>query len=180
LVSVSGGACTMAADYAEVAGVSLPPHPPEAVEKLKEVLPSFGATLNPLDVTGAAMGDPPMFGKTIPIVASSPDIGLIAISVIVPVVPGQGYPPALPFIGEEVAKLDKPAILVATTTRTLTDYTRSWLAKYGLPHAVTGINPMLDAVARYSGIDWILPNSRRLGVTPWRWKVSAMRWRTVG
>jgi acyl-CoA synthetase (NDP forming) len=147
-ISVSGGACTMAADYAEVAGVSLPPHPPEAVEKLKDVLPSFGATLNPLDVTGAAMGDPPMFGKTIPIVAASPDIGLIAISVIVPVVEGQGYPPALPYIGEEVAKLDKPAILVATTTRTLTDYTRSWLAKYGLPHAVTGINPMLDAVAK--------------------------------
>jgi len=138
----------MAADYAEVAGVSLPPHPPAAVEKLKDVLPSFGATLNPLDVTGAAMGDPPMFGKTIPIVAASPDIGLIAISVIVPVVEGQGYPPALPYIGEEVAKLDKPAILVATTTRTLTDYTRSWLAKYGLPHAVTGINPMLDAVAK--------------------------------
>lgn len=147
-ISVSGGACTMAADYAEVAGVSLPPHPPEAVEQLKGVLPSFGATLNPLDVTGAAMGDPPMFAKTIPIVAASPEIGLIAISVIVPVVPGQGYPPALPFIGEEVAKLDKPAILVATTTRTLTDYTRSWLAKYGLPHAVTGINPMLDAVAK--------------------------------
>jgi acyl-CoA synthetase (NDP forming) len=147
-ISVSGGACTMAADYAEVAGVPLPPHPAEAVEKLKEVLPSFGATLNPLDVTGAAMGDPPMFGKTIPIVAASPDIGLIAISVIVPVVEGQGYPPALPYIGEEVAKLDKPAILVATTTRTLTDHTRSWLAKYGLPHAVTGINPMLDAVAK--------------------------------
>jgi acyl-CoA synthetase (NDP forming) len=66
----------------------------------------------------------------------------------VPVVEGQGYPPALPYIGEEVARLDKPAILVATTTRTLTDYTRSWLAQYGLPHAVTGINPMLDAVAK--------------------------------
>jgi acyl-CoA synthetase (NDP forming) len=147
-ISVSGGACTMAADYAEAAGVALPPHSPAVIEDLRKVLPSFAATLNPLDITGVAMGDPPMFGKTIPIVASSPDIGLIGISLIVPTVEGQGFPPALPYIGEAVAALDKPAILVATTTRTLTDYTRSWLAQYRLPHIVTGINPMLDAVAR--------------------------------
>src|SRR3954469_11823115 len=54
-VSNSGASCVMAADHAEMRGIPLAQVPKE---KLKGVLPGFAALDNPIDVTGALLGNP--------------------------------------------------------------------------------------------------------------------------
>lgn len=146
VVSLSGGACTLVADGAEDLGVSLPAASPQTVARLREVLPSFASTLNPLDITGAALRDPDLFERVIPLMAQSPEIGLMAISIPVPTGAGQGLPPALQAIGRALAGMDKPALLVTTCPKALNDYSREVIAANGLPYVVTGVDPMVRAV----------------------------------
>jgi len=146
VVSLSGGACTLVADDAEEIGVGLPAASPQTAAQLREVLPSFASTLNPLDITGAALRDPDLFERVIPIMARSPQIGLMAISIPVPTGAGQGLPPALQAIGRALARLDKPAILVTTCPKALNDFSREVIAANGLPHVVTGVDHMVRAV----------------------------------
>lgn len=148
-ISISGGACTLVADGAEEAGVLVPPHPPEIVKALEAELPSFGSTLNPLDVTGAVVRDTALLERVIPIAAASPHVGLVAFNISVPVVEGQaGLPTALAAIGRAVLTLDKPTIMVLTTAKSLTEVTRNAISEHGLPHIVCGIDAMLRAVGR--------------------------------
>ncbi len=60
--SISGGGCGMFADLGESAGVPMPQFSAETRRRLAEALPSFAATLNPLDLTGAAVQDPNSMG----------------------------------------------------------------------------------------------------------------------
>ena len=148
-ISISGGACTLVADGTEDAGVFVPPHPPAIAEALAEAMPGFGSTLNPLDVTGAVVRDTALLERVIPIVAASPDVGLLAFNISVPVFEGQaGLPSALAAIGRAVKTIDKPAIMVLTTAKALTDVTRAAIEEHGLPHIVCGIDAMLRAVGK--------------------------------
>lgn len=145
-ISISGGACTLVADGCEGAGVDLPPNPPETVDALRGALSEFASTLNPLDITGAAVRDPSYFERVIPIVAASPEVGLVAINMTVPTMDGQGVPAALAAIGRAVKTLDKPAVLVATVNKALNELSRAAIAEHGLPHVVAGIDDLVRAV----------------------------------
>ena len=147
-LSISGGACTLVADGAEAAGVELPASTPETVAALREILPVYASTLNPLDITGAAIRDPDLFARVIPIIAREEGIGVVTVGMTVPNVENQGVPQILDAIGRAVATIDKPAILVSTCGKSLNDITRKSIADYGLPPIITGIDPMLRAVGK--------------------------------
>jgi len=148
-ISISGGACTLVADGAEAAGITLPAHPPATAEALAAVMPGFGSTLNPLDVTGAVVREPELLDAIIPAAAGSPDVGLVAINLTVPVVDGQaGLPGGLAAIGRQTKAIDKPIVMVLTTAKTLTDVSRQAIAEYGLPHIVCGIGDFLRAAGK--------------------------------
>lgn len=147
-ISISGGACTLIADGAEAAGVCLPTLSEEITRELQSQISDYASSLNPLDVTGAAVRDPSLMERLIPIVASAPDIGLLGINMDVPTKEGSvGLPSALHAIGRAVKSLDKPAVMITTTTKTLTDVSRSAIAEHGLPHIICGIDPALRAIA---------------------------------
>ncbi len=74
VVSISGGACGLFGDAAEQAGVPVPAFAPETVSALRGVQADYGSTLNPFDITGAAVADPSMFGMDI--ISRDPAIGL--------------------------------------------------------------------------------------------------------
>jgi acyl-CoA synthetase (NDP forming) len=155
-ISASGGACTIVADAGEAAGVHLPRFSEATVAGLSEVLPSYGATYNPLDVTGALLTQPDLYEKVVPIAAASPEIGLLAVNIIVPQMDGQGLPPAMPPLGRALTALDKPSIIATTTSRALNQYSRDFLAEHSLPHVVCGLDSMLRAVAKLAWwSEWI-------------------------
>ena len=61
MVTSSGGAAALAADRADELGLELPPFPPDVVEELRAMLPSFaagGEIANPIDLTAQSMERP--------------------------------------------------------------------------------------------------------------------------
>ena len=87
MASISGGACGMYADLAQIHGLATPAFANETQAALREVLPSFAATLNPLDVTGVAIQDPAIWAEAIAILICDPGIGLIVASTSLPNTP---------------------------------------------------------------------------------------------
>ncbi len=84
-ISNSGASCVMAADYAENRGIPLARVPSP---RLREVLPAFAAVDNPIDVTGALLGNPKLFADVLPIVGAESDADLVAVALPVA---GTGY-----------------------------------------------------------------------------------------
>ncbi|WP_144097937.1 acetate--CoA ligase family protein [Croceicoccus sediminis] len=147
-ISISGGACTLVADSAEDHGVDLPANDPATAQKLGEVLPDFAAGLNPLDITGAAIRDPDLFERVIPIMANATGIGLVAINMPVPTMDGQSVPAALAAIGRACKSIVKPVIMAQTCAKALNDTSRQSIAEYGLPHVMTGLEGTLRAIGK--------------------------------
>jgi acyl-CoA synthetase (NDP forming) len=88
VMSNSGASCVMAADYSELRGIPLAPVSPQAREKLKTVLPGFAALDNPIDVTGALLGNPQLFGAVLPVVGDDAQSDLLMVALPVA---GTGY-----------------------------------------------------------------------------------------
>jgi acetate---CoA ligase (ADP-forming) len=149
-MSISGGACTLVADAAEGWGVQLPPFDETTMRALAGVLPDFASSLNPLDVTGAAVRDPGLFERILPIVAAAPGIGLVAVGMTIPTTPGQGLPTALEAIGRALRIVDTPVVMAQTCVKALNDVSREAIESHGLPFVITGIDPMLRAVGKAS------------------------------
>ncbi len=84
-ISNSGASCVMAADYAEERRIPLAPVP---AERLRTVLPAFAAVDNPIDVTGALLGNPKLFADVLPIVGENGQGELVLIGLPVA---GTGY-----------------------------------------------------------------------------------------
>jgi acyl-CoA synthetase (NDP forming) len=84
-VSNSGASCVMAADHAESRAIPLAAVP---AEKLKAVLPAFAAVDNPIDVTGALLGNSGLLGAVLPIVGEHGQCDLLLLALPVA---GTGY-----------------------------------------------------------------------------------------
>jgi acyl-CoA synthetase (NDP forming) len=84
-ISNSGASCVMAADHAERRAVPLASVPER---RLRAVLPEFAAVGNPIDVTGALLGNPRLLADVLPIVGddAQSDLMLLALPVA-----GTGY-----------------------------------------------------------------------------------------
>jgi acyl-CoA synthetase (NDP forming) len=87
-VSNSGASCVMAADAAEELGFDLPQFTPATQEKLRKVLPAFATPANPLDVTGAILGNSGLFGAALPILGEDDACDLLMLAIPVA---GAGY-----------------------------------------------------------------------------------------
>ena len=57
MLSGSGGAAIMSADFAEITGVPMPQPQPAVVDRLKELIPPFVPARNPCDVTAGVIND---------------------------------------------------------------------------------------------------------------------------
>jgi acyl-CoA synthetase (NDP forming) len=84
-ISNSGASCVMAADYAEARDVPLAP---VAAARLRTVLPPFAAVDNPIDITGALLGNPRLFADVLPIVGEAGQSELVLVGLPVA---GTGY-----------------------------------------------------------------------------------------
>jgi len=88
VISNSGASCVMAADYSEQRAIPLAAVSPEARARLAKALPGFAALDNPIDVTGALLGNPQLLGGVLPIVGEDArsDVLMLALPVA-----GTGY-----------------------------------------------------------------------------------------
>ncbi len=87
-LSNSGASCVMAADAADELGLPLAEFPPAAREQLAAVLPGFATATNPLDVTGALLGNALLFANALPVLAAQVESELTLVALPVA---GAGY-----------------------------------------------------------------------------------------
>lgn len=87
-ISNSGATCVLAADAASARDMPLDPLSDETRRKLGEILPSFAATRNPVDLTAALLTNSRLFSEILPVIAEDPAAD--AFFVGVPVA-GAGY-----------------------------------------------------------------------------------------
>ena len=148
-ISISGGACTLVADGAEAAGVTLPEFQGDTVAALQGEIADFASSMNPLDVTGAAMRDPTLFERLIPIAASAPGVGLVVVNMGLPYAPGQAeLPGVLTAIGKAARDSDNPIVMATLSSKSLTEISRDSIRRHDLPHVVCGVDTMLRAAGR--------------------------------
>jgi acyl-CoA synthetase (NDP forming) len=86
----SGGACTLFAEAAGVAGLSLPEFTAETKKRLRRALPSFASQNNPLDVTGQAAVETDMYVGALDALAADPSVGFVAFDAFPPRLEAEG------------------------------------------------------------------------------------------
>ena len=78
-ISGSGGAGVMAADKAAAHGVAMPQPQPGTVEKLRAIVPDFGAARNPCDPTGQVINNPESFAGCCRTMLADPQYGILVV-----------------------------------------------------------------------------------------------------
>jgi acyl-CoA synthetase (NDP forming) len=153
VVSISGGACDIIADSAEVVGLPLPTLAASTQTRLAEFLPDFGALRNPLDITGAASENPPLFGDALAGIADDPAVAVLA---AVYILPTQGraerFAPRLEQIARGLRAAGDRGILVAPTSGDINPFVAGMLDQLGISHAISGVRDAVDAIA--NAIRW--------------------------
>jgi acetyltransferase len=79
IATMSGGAGVMMADRAEEVGLAVPVLGPETRARIEKVMPAFGASGNPVDVTGQFLADPALLRESVVAMLDDPgiDVGVV-------------------------------------------------------------------------------------------------------
>ena len=88
VISNSGATCVLAADAATAAGLEIPRLADGTQARLREILPGFAATPNPVDITAALLTNSALFSQILPVIADDPAADAFLIGVPVA---GQAY-----------------------------------------------------------------------------------------
>jgi acyl-CoA synthetase (NDP forming) len=149
MASISGGACAMYADLAHIHGLAVPPYAAQTQARLREILPGFAATLNPLDVTGVVVQDKTIWSRAIPALKQDPGMGLIVASTVVPVVDREvaSMGDDLRAIAEGFKAADAKPVLMSMTLQDQSDLQRDLLKEIGVDAILPGIEVGVKALA---------------------------------
>jgi acyl-CoA synthetase (NDP forming) len=78
IITISGGAGILMTDECVARGMQVPPLSAATTDKLRDIVPSFGSLVNPIDVTAAIFSDLSMIGRTLNAVLDDPNVDSIA------------------------------------------------------------------------------------------------------
>jgi len=140
IVTQSGGAGILMADRAEELGLPVPVLTDATQRALHQVIPGFGASGNPVDVTGQFVAEPALLRESVKIVLSDPqiDVGIVWLQLM------DAYVDTLITIFEEIkAQVRKPFIVcwVAAPDKALHELRARGIA------VLRGAEPAVNAVA---------------------------------
>ncbi|MBI4204433.1 MAG: acetate--CoA ligase family protein [Betaproteobacteria bacterium] len=144
IITQSGGAGVLMADRAEELGLNVPVLDPATQQALRPVVPGFGATGNPVDVTGQFIAEPGLLREAMNIVLSDPQIhvGIIWLQLM------EAHVDTLVGMFEEIkARAAKPFIVcwVAAPDQALRALRERGIA------VLRGAEPAVDAAAALAG-----------------------------
>ena len=118
-------------------------------------MPDFGATHNPLDVTGAFIRDPSLMGQTVRILSEDPRVGVLGIAFDVPISlqESRAYSrPSLESIQEAIRDAKVPSLIISHTSQSLTEYAREMVDELGLNYLPCGHEVAMPALGR--ALEW--------------------------
>lgn len=105
IVSTSGGAAILIADWCERTGLEVVDLAPSTADRLRDVLPWFAGGRNPVDTTGRPLWDEEMLHDTLAAVAADPSVELVLCHV--GLAPGPGRRIAAEFL-RAASETEKP------------------------------------------------------------------------
>ena len=152
IVTLSGGAGAIAADTAVGSGLRVDPWPEKDQETLRAVLPEFGSSLNPVDVTGAMINEIGILPRTLEVVAAHEGTDILL------VVLGNADKGA-----EEIVEA-----LIGAYRGTAKPFVVSWTGGSGRPRATlleAGIPTFTDPVRAIRAINWLVSYGGHSGRT---------------
>jgi acetate---CoA ligase (ADP-forming) len=149
VVSVSGGACEIAADRAQVLNVIMPELSTQAVAELRVALPSFGTPNNPLDITGGAVLQPDLFEQGLRIMGRQKEFSALACLFDVPVSQELATEFALTALRHIAAGLhaaEMPALMISHSVKPVTEVSTRIIDEVGLPYVSAGLHHGMNAL----------------------------------
>ena len=150
-ITASGGASEIIADRAEDEGIEIPEFAPETIGRLREVVPPFAATQNPVDVTGYVLINRDLMRDALTAVHDDP--GLDAL-VLVSDLPRTAPPDPSLIIeayqrsSEVLRRSAKPVIVMGVALTDITAFGRDVARQTGYPGVLGGIQHGLTALGR--------------------------------
>jgi acyl-CoA synthetase (NDP forming) len=162
VVSISGGACEIVADRAQVLNVKLPPLSDRAAAELHAALPSFGTPHNPLDITGGAVLQPDLFEQGLRILGQQQEFSALACLFDVPVAEEHATEfvlAALRHIAAGLHAAEMPALLVSHSVKPVTEVSTRIIDDIGLPYVSAGLHHGMTALGKAF---WWSEQQRRL------------------
>lgn len=164
VVSISGGACGLIADRAAEENVLLPQFALQTVAELREIISSYGSTINPLDITGAAIRDFSLFEKELTIIGRDPSVGLTLCVYPLPERADESATfnmlPAFAYMGRGLTANDTPGLLLHQCIKPVTVYGRSVMKEAGIPGIAVGIDNTMRALGKITWWSSLLQKKR--------------------
>lgn len=131
VVSISGGAGVLAADRCEKAGLCLPQLAAATSDRLRQLLPTFSSTANPIDVTAQVFNDAAAFEQVVRVVLDDPEVDLLMVlAASVEGTLAEGLAGSLVAVAAEHAK---PMYVCASAPRERSAAARRVLAEHRIP-----------------------------------------------
>ena len=165
VVSISGGACEIVADRAQVLNVPMPELPDAAVAELRVALPSFGTPNNPLDITGGAVLQPDLFEQGLRIMGRQQGFSALACLFDVPVADEHATEfvlTALRHIAAGLHAAEVPALMISHSVKPVTETSTRIIDEIGLPYVSAGLHHGMNALGKAF---WWSEQYRRLAGT---------------
>ncbi|MFN8511968.1 MAG: acetate--CoA ligase family protein [Chloroflexia bacterium] len=148
VVSASGGACSVIADECARHGLELPALLEETERRVREIIPPFGASKNPIDVTMQITVKPGMVGQVAALLLAEEQIDAVLVMMTT-----NADPPALEVargVAAAAAGSDKPVVVARTGAEFLAPdsiafYQEARIPLFPMPdRAVRAIKAMVD------------------------------------
>src|SRR2546421_4187084 len=155
IVAISGGACDLAADLAEGAGIALPIFTEQTRNDLRALLPVLGPANNPLDVTGAAMNNQDLMGNLLGIVTHDPELDAVLCLMEPPAdetLQSRLLMNILMGIGQALKRSPIPAFMIPIASNDVRESGRAFLERTGVPFLSGGIRILIPALGKL--MDW--------------------------
>lgn len=80
VITTSGALGILMADYCEDFGLEMPSLSEETVQRLASIIPSYGSTMNPVDITAHALNDREIFREAIRIIAEDGHVDAVVVT----------------------------------------------------------------------------------------------------
>jgi acyl-CoA synthetase (NDP forming) len=150
-ITASGGASEIIADRAEDEGIEVPEFAPETLERLRQVVPPFAATQNPVDVTGYILINRDLQRNALRAVQDDPSLDALVLVSDLP----RAVPPDPALIvdmyratAEVLREMRKPVIVMGNTLTDVTAFGRDVAGQAGYPGVLGGLHHGLTALGR--------------------------------
>ncbi len=131
IITTSGGSGILGADALEIQGLELATLSPETISRLDAIIPSYGSSINPVDVTAAVMSAPDLFSQCLDILIEDSDVDAIVAAFCVLV--GEDVEKIALALGQARSKRDIPIVVSRTGSHLLAPEGGALLAKENIP-----------------------------------------------